>query len=334
MTFHTKHNGTWKEVGSNSFYVKVNGVWTVVDEAFVKSGGLWKQYFINEIAVTLASTTNVDAESLFDSAVWTASTPKRIIVPTGVTLGGTGGTAALTIPSNMAGPLNIDVVGDLIGTGGSANGGAGGHAILNNAGSVILNVEAGGQVLAGGGGGGKGGTGGGGSYSSTSSSTQGPNGSYHWTNTPAVAEWGNVTLGGCGGQDSSSCSNGGKTYARSGGGVYGSVYSEETSYAIRRTTTSTINTSGGAGGNGGRGQGYNQTLASGSTGSNGGTNAGKGGTGATGAAYGQSASNGATGANGNRTNGSGGASGGAAGAAVSGTTITLNNAGTVAGSVA
>lgn len=273
--------------------------------------------------------TDQDADTLFGSD-YAVNYPKEIVINSGVTIGGVSDDA-LDVPSTLVGTLVINNNGSIIGKGGNANGGAGGNAINNAASNVTINNA--GSLLAGGGGGGKGGTGGGGSYTSTSSSTQGPNGSYHWTITPYVAEWGNSSLGGCGGSGTS-CSHGGKTYQRVGSGVYGSVYSEETSYAIRRITTSTVNTSGGAGGNGGRGQGYNQTLAGGSGGSNGGTNAGQGGTGATGAAYGQSASNGNTGANGNRTNGSGGASGGAAGAAVLGTSVTMNNTGTVAGSVA
>ena len=337
MTFHTKHNGTWKEVGSNSFYVKYNGVWTVVDEAFVKSGGLWKQYFINEIAVTLASTTNVDAEGLFDSAVWTATTPKRIIVPSGVTIGGTGGTAALTIPSNMAGPLNIDVIGDVIGTGGAANGGAGGHAILNNAGGVIVNVEAGGQLLAGGGGGGRGGQGGNGSYTNTGTLQNYSNcmkHTYYDSDGPPDV-WQGIVDGAVRyttnnfGQNNSWTYNGGtyqKTEYRFA--VSGNINYYRISYSIPQTST------GGSGGAGGVGQGYLQALTTGSVGAAGGTNAGTGGSGSDGAAYGQTAATGSTGSNGNASNGSAGLAGGSAGDAVNGTSITLNNAGTVAGSVA
>lgn len=328
MTFHTKHSGTWKEVGSNSFYVKVSGVWTVVDEAFVKSGGLWKQYFINEIAVSLANTTNVDAESLFDSAVWTASTPKRIIVPTGVAIGGTGGTAALTIPSNMAGPLNIDVIGDVIGTGGAAGGGAGGNAILNNAGGVIVNVEAGGQLLGGGGGGNTGGQGGNGSSTTTTVSTRNsyPSSTWQWTtgSWSGVGSW--THAGG-----STSKSYGGHNFYR---GSYAGSIGEAAYYTITGHIVSTVSTSGGAGGSGGIGQGYNQSATSGSGGATGGTNAGTGGSGSDGASYGLAAANGSTGSNGNSTNGSAGLTGGTAGDAVNGTSITLNNAGTVAGSVA
>ena len=285
---------------------------------------------INEIILAATSAANVDISGLF-GANWTSTVPKRLTVPAGVTIGGTGSSAALIIPANMAGTLEIDNAGSILGFGGAANGGAGVNAIQNLASGVTINNT--GLLAGGGGGGGNGGTGGNGSYSSTSNSTQGPNGSYHWTITPYVAEWANVSLGGCGGSGSS-CSNGGNTYSRVGGGVYGAVYSEEVSYAIRRTSTTTVNTSGGSGGNGGRGQGYNQTLASGNTGASGGTNAGTGGSGASGAVYGTAGSTGSTGANGNSTNGSAGSSGGAAGAAVSGTSVTMNNTGTLAGAVA
>lgn len=271
--------------------------------------------------------TDQDADALF-GADYAVDYPKEILINSGVTIGGVSDDA-LDIPSTLTGTLVINNNGSIIGKGGAANGGAGGHAINNAASNVTINNA--GSLLAGGGGGGKGGTGGGGRYTNTSVSTQGPNNRYHWTITPHVAEWNNVSLGGCGGS-STTCQSG--KYRRVGSGVYGSVYTEERSYAIRRTISSTVNTSGGSGGNGGRGQGYNQTLASGNTGANGGTNAGRGGTGASGAAYGQAASNGSTGNNGNRSNGAGGASAGAAGAAVLGTSVTMNNTGTLAGAVA
>lgn len=284
---------------------------------------------VNEIAVAATSGANIDIATLF-GANWTSTVPKRLTIGSGVTIGGTGSSAAIIIPSNMAGTLEIDNAGDIIGFGGAA-GAAGGTAISNLASGVTINNT--GLLAGGGGGGGNGGNGGNGSYSSTSNSTQGPNGGYHWTITPYQAKWAYVALIGCGGSGSS-CSNGGNTYSRVGGGVYGAVFSEEVSYAIRRTSTTTVNTSGGSGGSGGVGQGYTQTNASGASGASGGTNAGTGGTGGAGATYGNAGSTGSTGANGNSTNGSAGSAGGAAGAAVTGTTVTMNNTGTLYGAVA
>lgn len=257
--------------------------------------------------------------------------PKEIVINSGVTLGATSTSdEALEISTGGVGSITITNNGTIIGKGGAGNS-VGGDAFEAFVACTFVNN---GFVYGGGGGGGNGGNGGGGSYSSTSNSEAGPNNRYHWTMTPAVAEWNNVSLGGCGG-NGTVCTNGGKTYRRVGSGVYGSVYVEERSYRIRRTTTSTVNTSGGSGGSGGRGAGYNQTVQSGSSGSNGGTNAGRGGDGGTGGGFGSSGSNGNSGNNGNRTNGSGGGSGKAAGKHIRGISfVTFTNNGTVAGGTA
>ena len=93
---------------------------------------------INEIILAATSGANVDLSSLF-GANWTSTVPKRLTVPAGVTIGGTGSSAAIIIPSNMAGTLEIDNAGDIIGFGGAANGGAGGNAIQNSASGVTIN---------------------------------------------------------------------------------------------------------------------------------------------------------------------------------------------------
>jgi hypothetical protein len=81
------------------------------------------------------------------------------------------------------------------------------------------------------------------------------------------------------------------------------------------------NTSGGGGGAGGRGQGYGQSLASGTSGGGpsgpgNGYQAGSGGTGGAGSTFGNAGNNGSNGANGNNGSGGTGATGGAAGRAV------------------
>ena len=307
------------------------------------SGGISFSQFrgaINEIIVTSSAATNLDISTLFSSD-WTSTVPKRLIIPSGVTIGGVGA-AALTIPSNMAGTLEIDNAGDVIGFGGSANGGAGGDAIANLANGVTINNT--GLLAAGGGGGGQGGQGGNGSVTSTeydpspSYYTSGQYGNYydvsnHWlvrtgTNRSRFANtYRNHSSG------VSTFTTGGWTYRR------GPLFNYDSDgniaeYGIRRDRVVTTTTSGGSGGSGGVGQGYNQTNTSGSGGSSGGTSAGTGGTGGSGSTYGNAGSTGSTGSNGNASSGSGGASGGAAGAAVSGTSVTMNNTGTVAGSVA
>ena len=287
---------------------------------------------LNEILQALSNSTNVDLSSIFGSD-WTTSVPKRCTIAAGVTIGGTGGTAAITVPSNMGGTLSIVITGSVIGTGGSA-GGAGGDAISNAASGVTLIIESGGLCAGGGGGGGTGGTGGGGQYSS--SSTSGPLYSWpygtryvwadHWYGSFNFVVWANTFY--------YSSSSGNQSFAKSGSSpTYDNTY-ESRMYAVTRTVTSTTNTSGGAGGSGGVGQGYNQSNTSGSAGASGGTNAGAGGTGGSGNTYGLAGSTGGTGANGNAGNGSAGAAGGAAGAALSGTAVTFTNNGTVHGTVA
>jgi hypothetical protein len=286
---------------------------------------------VNEIAVAATSGTNIDLSNLFGGN-WTSTIPKRLTIGSGITIGGTGSSAAIIIPSNMAGTLEIDNAGTVLGFGGSANSGAGGDAISNSASNVTINNT--GLLAGGGGGGGQAGAGGNGTVSSTSTTTvtkfqlsaprsyvlsdaEGGETTYYWEGTliqyPHVASY-----------------NGGATFTQ-GSLALGSSY-----FYITRTgpTTTTTSTTGGAGGAGGVGQGYNQSNTSGSAGSAGGTNAGTGGTGGAGSTYGIAGLTGGTGANGNATSGVVGNAGGAAGAAVAGTSITMNNTGTLHGAVA
>ena len=279
---------------------------------------------VNEIVIEATSGSNVDISSLFGSD-WTDTKAKRLTVPAGVTIGGTGSSAALIIPANMGGTLEIDNAGSIIGFGGAANGGAGGNAIQNLASGVTINNT--GLLAGGGGGGGNGGNGGNGSFTSTTNygaqylcagNSRGWKFYYGSSNNWFYE----------GNQNPTDCS-----YVKGGAAGFCS-FIDDTGHYITRICSSTTNTSGGAGGSGGVGQGYNQTNTSGSGGASGGTNAGTGGTGGSGATYGTAGSTGSTGANGNSSNGSGGASGGSAGAAVYGTVITINNSGNVYGAIA
>lgn len=284
---------------------------------------------INEIILAATSGANVDISSLF-GANWTSTVPKRLTVPAGVTIGGTGSSAALIIPANMAGTLEIDNAGSIIGFGGAANGGAGGNAISNSASGVTINNT--GLLAGGGGGGGLGGQGGNGTATTTTF--------YYSPFNPATYIWYRYNIGyqyvyffgtsyGSTTNTATTFSLGGQTWVRGSARVSGNG---STDNEVGQQSTSS--TSGGSGGSGGVGQGYTQTNASGASGASGGTNAGTGGTGGSGATYGTAGSTGSTGANGNATNGSGGSSGGAAGAAVTGTSVTMNNTGTLAGAVA
>ena len=339
MPFYVKDSGTWKEVTSGNYYVKHGGAWTVVQEAYVKDAGSWKQYFQGEVNVTLANSTNVAASSLFTSSVWTGTTPKRITVPSGVTIGGTGGTAAITIASNMAGTLIIDNAGSILDTGGASNGGAGGNAITNAASNVTINNT---NLLAGGGGGGgQGGAGGAGEVdggrepASNFSNGSQINPGYYWNVNSYHIYYDGATSYVYWGSNIGSAS-GFPSYVRIGSNEYHRGASRGGGkYEIYRQAKTT--TSAGTGGAGGLGQGYNQTNSSGSSGSAGGTNAGTGGAGGAGSTYAVAGVAGSTGANGNAVSGgtgSAGSAGGAAGAAVSGTSVTMNNTGTVHGAVA
>jgi len=279
---------------------------------------------INAIIQTLSNTTNVDLSTLFGSD-WSSTVPKEIIIPSGVTIGGTGSSNALLVPSGMGGTLAITNAGSIIGYGGAV-GSAGGNAI--SIASTGVTVDNTGLIAGGGGGGGTGGSGGtGGQGRYTGSSVE-------------------VGITSSSGNQATNCSNQcnslGKTYH-----YYAYYQCGEDTCCCRCYCYNWVYTSGGAGGaggSGGVGQGYNQSATSGSagiTGAAGGTNAGaggSGGSGGSGSAYGTagvSGNTGSSGANGNYTNGSSassGASGGAAGAAVIYTAAyTMNNTGTLAG---
>lgn len=123
--------------------------------------------------------TNIDLATVFGSD-WAADKDKIYIIPSGVTVGGTGSNPAILAPTNMGGTLVIENSGSIIGKGGSRGnggyspggyqritvyvnngdaGGAGGNAIDIRSANVTVNNNSGGQISGGGGGGGGGGTG-------------------------------------------------------------------------------------------------------------------------------------------------------------------------------
>ena len=115
---------------------------------------------VNEIQHTHSDgDTHVDYGTIFGSN-WASTVPKRVIVPSGVTVGGTS-THAMNLPTGMGGTIVFDITGNVHGHGGAANGGAGGNAIncVQTTG-VTINLNSGGTIKAGGGGGGAGGAGG------------------------------------------------------------------------------------------------------------------------------------------------------------------------------
>lgn len=268
---------------------------------------------VNELLQTVTSSASINAQTIFGSD-WGTNIPKRLSIPSGVNIG------PLTIPSGMGGTLEVDVAGNIYGSGGASNSGSGGHAITSNS-SFTLNVLSGGSVRAGGGGGGKGGTGGSGSYSESQTRDYSGN-QYRKSGNSWTGSWDYQEFGGM------PANRGGWYYTagnRNGGNDDTQVYS------INRSRT--VSTTGGAGGNGGVGQGYNQSASSGAGGSAGGTNAGAGGTGGSGGGYATAGSSGSAGASGNAGGGSAGSGGGAAGRAVqmNAGTVTVNNSGTING---
>lgn len=284
---------------------------------------------VNEIIVNIsASATDVNANTLFGTN-WGSSVPKRLIINSGVTVGGVSA-AALTLNGSMGGTLVVENNGSIQGFGGASNGGNGGNAIqADQTASVTITNNSGGQIYAGGGGGGQGGSGGpggaggqggtgGGGQATTSSEPGGtPMGLPANCNSRCVNNYGSgsICVGNCTFQS---------LPPQLGGG-----FAMQCHLCRVFTTTNTSggaggaggagSTSGGAGGTGGRGRGYNQTQqngssgsagpsgSAGSSGSSGGTNAGTGGTGGTGGSGGT----GGTGGNGGDwgTNGTGGSTG-------------------------
>jgi len=113
---------------------------------------------VNEIIVTVSSgTTNYSCSTAFGSH-WTSAVPKRLIINSGVTVGGTGANPALTIEGSMAGTFIVQNAGTITGYGGAAQGGTGGSAVkvlTDNSSGITFNNT--GSLQAGGGGGGTGG---------------------------------------------------------------------------------------------------------------------------------------------------------------------------------
>lgn len=258
--------------------------------------------------------TNQNASTIFGDD-YAVNYRKEIVIDSGVELGATSTSEeALEIPAGGAGTIVVTNNGTLSGAGGAA-GAAGGDAFETAVACTLINN---GVIRAGGGGGG---TGGQGSYSS--SSTPGWSGTYRWlsygganssaTGNRQVAIWANQYV-----VNSYTTALSIGQYSRSS--YYSITYTDPVMRQYRITKTTTNYQSGGAGG---VGQGYNQSLGSGSSASN---NAGAGGSGGS---FGQT---GGSGVDGNYTNGVGG---GAAGNYIRGLSfVTLTQSGTVQGGTA
>ncbi|MGV1754809.1 hypothetical protein [Agrobacterium sp. CG674] len=286
-----------------------------------------------------ASVNNLIIQNLFTTAEWTSSTPKEVVINSGVIVGSTTpGTAALRSGSGNSGTVLVTNKGSIRGAGGLLNSGAGGNAIET---SIALIIDNQGDIRGGGGGGGRGGTGGAGGGGTVTSAVREPASGEHYTlgvtdwslyyvsAGPAGIMWNGAIISSSVPWSATSFTVGEYTYFK--GSYRYSDRGDYDYYAVYRTSNSSVSTNGGAGGaggNGGRGIGSDAAAANGSTGAAGaagGAGAGAGGTGGAGGAgatWGTAGAGGATGGTGvagNRTAGvagSAGAAGGGAGRAV------------------
>ena len=277
---------------------------------------------VNEIQHTHSDgDTHADYSSIFGDN-WASTVPKRVIVPSGVTVGGTS-THAMLLPSGMGGTIVFDIDGNVHGKGG-ASGAVGGDAIhCVQTSGVTINVNSGASVKSGGGGGGQGGQGGtGGAGGQGGTGGQGHTWSY--AGIQCESGCGESYTGYCfycGGLGRCRFWHGSNvTYASTHGGC---GYGNTESWQCWNCYTPSYHSggaggsggsggAGGAGGAGGVGQGYGQSATSGSSGSSGssgnsgsggsggGTNAGTGGTGGTGGQGGTGGTGGTGGSFGNQ----------------------------------
>jgi len=126
----------------------------------------------NAISVAATSGTNIDVAPLFPGT-FTNTEAKILTIASDVQI--VGNPASLTVPSNMAGTLDIQNAGNIIGSrGNGGNGGSGGNGTDASAGGNAISIQSNGVTLnnsgtvSGGGGGGGGGAAG----ASTQSSSQ------------------------------------------------------------------------------------------------------------------------------------------------------------------
>ena len=289
---------------------------------------------VNEIQHTHSNNdTHANYATIFGSN-WSTAVPKRVIVPSGVTVGGTS-THAMTVPSGMGGTLVFDISGNVHGHGGASNGGTGGNAIhcIQTSG-VTINLASSGSIKAGGGGGGQGGSGGtGGNGGTGGTGGQGRYGAHgstrYFKTSPNSSNINCNALAACRGIYGQNCfagsfgmwggaappSNWTGGWANAvdyGEGYWGHTYSVSClSWAYQSGGSGgaggNSGGAGGAGGAGGVGQGYNQSNASGSSGAAGAA----GGAGSAGTAGTNNAGTGGTG--GSRGQGGQGGTGGTGG---------------------
>ena len=311
----------------------------------------------NAVSAAASAGTNIDVAPLFASpATFTNAVAKILTIAAPIQI--VGNNVALTVPANMAGTLDIQNAGNIIGSrgnGGNAgsaagaggDGGAGGAAISVLSNGVSLNNSG---TVSGGGGGGGGGAGG--ANTSTSNNVSAPGTTY--TGSPASGRgwnqnWGangipqspgafydGVVYGPAGGPTSTSLSQtsppGTGTIAR--GNPLGDP-GPHTSHTKRFNVSSanytqTNTTPGGAGGGGGNGYGYqgdNTAVVNAESGSSGSSPGG-----ADGGAGGAAGAAGSTGSNSPGFTGGAGGAGGNSLTSPGSVNYTVSNTGTINGS--
>lgn len=288
-----------------------------------------------------SSRTGFAIKSLFDAEYpneWqNPETNKIINIHPGVIVGSTSGDA-VTVGSAWKGTLTMNLMGEIQGAGGSANGGGGGNALNANAVSATgakmkVAVTSTGALRGGGGGGGKGGSGGAGGNTTTTTagttdkiydtSTYGHvsvnyganinfsiiNAMIYWKGALVVHDQWTGPM-----KDAVKMAQA-RTFTGSDGATYKIVdevnrLANTSTHYIGRIGNTSITKEGGVGGNGGNGgvgQGYRVSSAAGTAGTAGENAApagtgGKGGAGGNGGSWGVNGSNGAPGQNGNPSN--------------------------------
>lgn len=293
-------------------------------------------------------------KSLFDSqhpGEWSNTETNKILnIHPNVIVGSTSGDT-VSVGGSWKGTLTLNVMGEIQGGGGAANGGAGGDALnANSTGAggakMKVNVASTGALRGGGGGGGKGGAGGKGGggvnegFTAVSDTMyqpwfgKGKGNVYHWSENRksghTIVMWNRSTAAfpytyyAPTTASDVVLADDGYAYKR---GAYRENGNSINRYDVTRGKMGTGNTDGGkagAGGNGGTGQGYNAAKSNGiagAAGEDGGASAGKGGAGGkggNGGTWGADGGDGSTGSNGvsgNRTTGDKGVSGSSGGAA-------------------
>ena len=275
-----------------------------------------------------ANTQEADLATLATAAGWDGVAPIAATIDSGVYLwSGNAAVAGLTIPVSITSAVTLTNNGYIIGKGGDGNatsgaGGNGGPAVVNNATTVSLINSASAYIAGGGGaGGGYGGAGGAGGGTggagrtfggSKDNLTEGAGGAVGavGANTTGTLHDGltHATGGGAGGGGGGGWDTGSNNFGSAAGAGGGRILPGTGGVGALNTI--------GCGGFGSRGCGGDGSVSTVGSDRNGG--AGSGGGGGWGAA-------GGTGRDG---------AGGAAGAAISGTAVTLTNSGTVYGATA